>query len=93
MVEIGEEIGYVGQVKLVKVLGIMGVLSNDTIDWKVVAVDINSPGAERLKTLESVEVVCPGLLRATNEWFRIYEIPEGKRENFIAFSGEWKGTW
>ena len=32
----------------------------------------------------------PGLLRATNEWFRIYKIPDGKPENVFAFSGEAK---
>lgn len=32
----------------------------------------------------------PGLLRATNEWFRIYKIPDGKPENNFAFSGEAK---
>ena len=29
----------------------------------------------------------PGLLRATNEWFRIYKIPDGKPENNFAFNG------
>jgi len=32
----------------------------------------------------------PGLIRATNEWFRIYKIPDGKPENQFAFSGEAK---
>ncbi len=32
----------------------------------------------------------PGLLRATNEWFRIYKIPDGKPENNFAFSGDAK---
>ena len=32
----------------------------------------------------------PGLVRATNEWFRIYKIPDGKPENVFAFSGEAK---
>ena len=31
-----------------------------------------------------------GLLRATNEWFRIYKIPGGGPENHFAFSGECK---
>jgi hypothetical protein len=30
------------------------------------------------------------LVRATNEWFRIYKIPDGKPENVFAFSGEAK---
>lgn len=43
-----------------------------------------------LKDIEDVEKHLPGLLRATNEWFRIYKIPDGKPENNFAFSGEAK---
>lgn len=40
--------------------------------------------------IEDVEKHLPGLIRATNEWFRIYKIPDGKPENVFAFSGEAK---
>lgn len=40
--------------------------------------------------IEDVEKHLPGLIRATNEWFRIYKIPDGKPENSFAFSGEAK---
>ena len=40
--------------------------------------------------IEDVERHLPGLIRATNEWFRIYKIPDGKPENQFAFSGEAK---
>src|SRR5437667_11378044 len=40
--------------------------------------------------IEDVERHLPGLLRATNEWFRIYKIPDGKPENQFAFTGECK---
>jgi inorganic pyrophosphatase len=40
--------------------------------------------------IEDVEKHLPGLLRATNEWFRIYKIPDGKPENVFAFNGEAK---
>ena len=50
-----------------------------------------SPGqSTRLNDVEDVERHLPGLLRATNEWFRIYKIPDGKPENQFAFSGECK---
>ena len=32
--------------------------------------------------------VFPGLVVATNEWFRIYKIPAGKPENEFAFKGD-----
>lgn len=88
--EIGEQVGYVGQVKQVKVLGIMALLDEGETDWKVIVVDISDPLSTKLNDIEDVERHLPGLIRATNEWFRIYKIPDGKPENTFAFSGEAK---
>ncbi|KAG8950467.1 Inorganic pyrophosphatase [Tulasnella sp. 424] len=88
--EIGEAVGYTGQVKQVKVLGIMALLDEGETDWKVIVVDVTDPLASKLNDIEDVERHLPGLIRATNEWFRIYKIPDGKPENVFAFSGEAK---
>src|SRR5436190_9311613 len=88
--EIGELVGYPGQVKQVKPLGVMALLDEEETDWKVIVIDINDPLAHKLNDIEDVERHLPGLLRATNEWFRIYKIPDGKPENQFAFSGECK---
>ncbi|KAK7757793.1 Inorganic pyrophosphatase [Diatrype stigma] len=88
--EIGELVGYTGQIKQVKVLGVMALLDEEETDWKVIVVDVNDPLAPKLNDVEDVERHLPGLLRATNEWFRIYKIPDGKPENQFAFTGECK---
>lgn len=88
--EIGELVATPGQIKQVKVLGVMALLDEDETDWKIIVIDINDPLAPRLNDIEDVERHLPGLLRATNEWFRIYKIPDGKPENQFAFSGECK---
>lgn len=88
--EIGEQVGYTGQIKQVKVLGVMALLDEGETDWKVIVIDINDPLASKLNDIEDVERHLPGLIRATNEWFRIYKIPDGKPENQFAFSGEAK---
>ncbi|RKO94234.1 inorganic diphosphatase [Blyttiomyces helicus] len=90
VLEIGEHVATVGQVKQVKVLGTMALLDEGETDWKVIAIDVNDPLASKLNDIEDVEKHLPGLLRATNEWFRIYKIPDGKPENNFAFSGEAK---
>jgi inorganic pyrophosphatase len=90
VIEIGELVSYVGQVKQVKVLGVMALLDEGETDWKVIVIDVQDPLAAKLNDIEDVEKHCPGLLRATNEWFRIYKIPDGKPENVFAFSGEAK---
>jgi len=88
--EIGELVGYTGQVKQVKVLGVMALLDEEETDWKIIVIDVHDPLAPKLNDIEDVERHLPGLLRATNEWFRIYKIPDGKPENQFAFSGECK---
>merc|ERR1712072_911397 len=88
--EIGELVGYTGQVKQVKVLGVMALLDEEETEWKIIVIDIHDPLAPKLNDIEDVERHLPGLLRATNEWFRIYKIPDGKPENQFAFSGECK---
>ncbi len=90
MCEIGEQIGYTGQVKEVKILGIMALIEGDQTDWKVIVVDVNDPFSHGLNDIEDVELHLPGILRATNEWFRVHEIPDGKMEKFFAFTGECK---
>jgi inorganic pyrophosphatase len=90
--EIGESVGYPGQVKQVKVLGTMALLDEGETDWKVIVIDVNDPLAAKLNDIEDVERYLPGLLRATNEWFRIYKIPDGKPENNFAFNGEAKNA-
>lgn len=88
--EIGEAVSYPGEVKQVKVLGVMALLDEGETDWKIIAIDVNDPLASKLDDIEDVEKHLPGLLRATNEWFRIYKIPDGKPENVFAFNGECK---
>lgn len=88
--EIGELVGYPGQIKQVKVLGVMALLDEGETDWKILVVDVSDPLAPKLNDAEDIERQLPGLLRATNEWFRIYKIPDGKPENQFAFSGECK---
>ncbi|KAL1933412.1 hypothetical protein VTP01DRAFT_7502 [Rhizomucor pusillus] len=90
VIEIGEQVATVGQIKQVKILGIMALLDEGETDWKVIVIDVNDPLAPRLNDIEDVEKHLPGLIRATNEWFRIYKIPDGKPENVFAFSGEAK---
>ncbi|KAJ1817694.1 Inorganic pyrophosphatase [Coemansia sp. RSA 2599] len=88
--EIGEAVGYTGQVKQVKVLGVMALIDEGETDWKILAIDVKDPLASKMNDVEDIERYMPGLLHATNEWFRIYKIPDGKPENQFAFGGEAK---
>ncbi|KAF9432042.1 Inorganic pyrophosphatase [Entomortierella beljakovae] len=85
--EIGEEVGYTGQIKQVKALGVMALLDEGETDWKVLVIDVKDPLADQLNDIADVERVLPGLIDATRDWFRIYKKPDGKPENEFAFAG------
>lgn len=48
----------------------MALLDEGETDWKVLVVDVTDPLASKLNDVEDVERHLPGLIRATNEWFR-----------------------
>lgn len=88
--EIGYRVARRGDVIQVKILGVMALVDEGETDWKLLAIDVNDPLAKDLNDVEDIEKHMPGLLKATNEWFRIYKIPDGKPENRFAFNGEAK---
>lgn len=89
--EIGRSVARAGDVKQVKVLGVLGVLDGGETDWKVLVIDVRDPLAGKVQDVEDVERHCPGLLDATRDWFRIYKVPDGEPGNHFAFGGRWKG--
>uniref|UniRef100_G3ML92 Inorganic pyrophosphatase n=1 Tax=Amblyomma maculatum TaxID=34609 RepID=G3ML92_AMBMU len=88
--EIGYRVAKRGDVIQVKILGVMALVDEGETDWKLLAIDVNDPLANELNDVTDIEKHMPGLIRATNEWFRIYKIPDGKPENQFAFNGEAK---
>ncbi|CAH2105949.1 unnamed protein product [Euphydryas editha] len=90
VIEIGERVAARGDVITVKILGTLALIDEGETDWKLIAVDVRDPAAERLHDVTDVETVFPGLLRATVEWFRLYKVPDGKPVNQFAFDGEAK---
>lgn len=85
--EIGELVARPGDIKQVKVLGIMALIDEGETDWKVIGIDVTDPLAEKMNDISDVDKYMPGTIVATNEWFRIYKMPAGKPENEFAFKG------
>jgi len=88
--EIGYKVGTRGEIKQVKVLGVMALIDEGETDWKVIAIDVNDPLAEKLNDIGDVKNAMPGLLEATYDWFRHYKMPAGSPANEFAFNGEAK---
>jgi len=85
--EIGEAVGFTGQIKQVKALGLVALLDEGETDWKIIVIDVKDPLADQLNDIADVEKHLPGLIDATREWFRDYKKPDGKPANEFAFDG------
>ncbi|KAM3623877.1 uncharacterized protein V6R79_016622 [Siganus canaliculatus] len=88
--EIGSQVCSPGQVIQVKVLGILAMIDEGEMDWKVIAINAEDPDAKNLNNIEDVRKIRPGHLEATVDWFRKYKVPDGKPENQFGFNGQFK---
>ncbi|KAK4645125.1 hypothetical protein QC761_311040 [Podospora bellae-mahoneyi] len=86
--EIGRAIAKTGDVKQVKILGVLGLLDEGETDWKLIVIDVTDPLADKLHDISDVEKHLPGLLDATRDWFRIYMVPNGYPPNEYALEGK-----
>jgi len=89
-VEIGTAVASRGEIKQVKVLGVIAMIDEGETDWKLAVIDVKDPMADKLNDIEDVRTHMPGMLEATRDWFRIYKFPTGKPMNEFAYNGEWK---
>lgn len=89
--EIGSRVCSRGEIIQVKVLGVLAMVDEGETDWKVIAIDVNDPDADKFNDIADVENLKPGYLKDTREWFRIYKVPDGKPLNAFALNEEFKG--
>jgi inorganic pyrophosphatase len=87
VVEISDQIHRVGAVVRVKILGALGIVDGDMIDYKLIGVDSSSPIAAQLNSLDDVDKMFPDLIAATRGFFRYYKYPS---ISDIAFNGDYK---
>lgn len=81
VVEIGARIIRPGDIRPVKVLGVLCMIDEGECDWKVVVIDAEDKWAPFLNDIDDVEKEMPGMLSAIREWYRTYKIPDGKPPN------------
>jgi len=85
IVEIGSASIARGSVVKVKALGVLAMIDEGELDWKVVGVSVTDPKADSIKTLDDLDKAFPGQIDEIREWFRNYK-SDGKYEN-----GKWGG--
>lgn len=72
--DIGLKVVKPGDVRPVKVLGVLCMIDEGETDWKVVVIDAEDKWAPFLNDINDVEEQLPGTLEAIREWFRTYKV-------------------
>ena len=85
VVEIGDAELAMGSVTAVKPLGVLAMIDDGELDWKVIAISAADPRASEVNDVEDVERVFPGELERIRVWFRDYKTPDGKPQNKFGF--------
>lgn len=71
-----------GTVTEVKPLGVLAMIDDGELDWKVVAVSVDDPLAKEYNDIDDVpDAVKDGI----REWFRWYKTPDDKPLNGFGF--------
>jgi inorganic pyrophosphatase len=82
VVEIGSAALEMGSVKTVKALGVLAMIDDGELDWKVVAVATDDPLAKEYNDIDDVPKEVKDGIR---EWFRWYKTPDDKPLNGFGF--------
>ena len=86
--EIGDAELAMGSVTAVKPLGVLAMIDDGELDWKVIAISAADPRAAEVNDVEDVERVFPGELERIRVWFRDYKTPDGKPENKFGYNNK-----
>lgn len=82
VVEIGSSSLVMGSVKSVKPLGVLAMIDDGELDWKVLAIAEGDPMYDEMNDIDDVpESVQAGI----REWFRWYKTPDDKPINEFGF--------
>jgi inorganic pyrophosphatase len=85
VVEIGGVALATGSVVPVKVLGVLAMIDDGEVDWKVIAINSEDKMATKLHNINDVEIHMPGVVSGIREWFRWYKTPDCKPLNRFGY--------
>jgi inorganic pyrophosphatase len=89
-IEIGMTQMGTGALSHVKVLGVLGMIDDGEMDWKVICISHTDPVAKFIDDITDVPKFLPGCLDAVREWLRVYKICQGGEETKFAFDGDFQ---
>ena len=81
VVEIGAATQEMGAVVQIKALGVLSMIDDGELDWKLIAIAANDEHAASINDVDDIEKFYPGTVSGIREWFRWYKTPDGKPVN------------
>jgi len=81
VVEIGQASLDMGSVTAVKPLGVLSMIDDGELDWKLIAINAKDPHANEINDVDDIEKHYPGTVSGIREWFRWYKTPDDKPVN------------
>lgn len=81
VIEIGFAQIEVGSVVPVKPLGILALIQDGKLAWKIIGVHVGDPIAAEVHDLEQLDAKHPEVVKEIREWFRSYATTDGKPVN------------
>jgi len=85
VVEIGSVARASGSVTPVKPLGVLAMIDDGELDWKVIAIAADDPMAAKLDDVTDLDEQLPGTTSGIREWFRWYKTPDAKPINKFGY--------
>lgn len=73
-----------GGIVPVKVLGVLNLIDEGETDYKILALRMSDPLADKVSTFEDLEVHKPGTTALLVDWLLNYKMPDGKPANLLA---------
>ena len=81
VLEVGTAALEPGSVSVVKPLGVLSMIDDGELDWKVIAIRADDPKASQIDDVAQLDAHFPGTVSGIREWMRWYKTPDGKPVN------------
>lgn len=83
VIEIGTSALTMGSVVSIKLLGVIAMIDDGELDWKVLAINNNDPLYDEYNNIDDVPLYVQDGIR---EWFRWYKTPDDKPLNEFGYN-------
>jgi 3'-phosphoadenosine 5'-phosphosulfate synthase len=84
IIELGSLPLKIGSVTPCRVLGSFELIDEGETDHKVLCIALSDPDASRVRDLDDLERLKPGVVNRVREWLKRYKTSDGKPENALA---------